>query len=326
MTSGREILICPGCRTWSAERIDVRTLERVGEVLACACGRRYPVVDGVPIVIPAEQLRAELAMVERDLDPDVAALLAVGGPDDAPYPRLLEHLSIYLDAQWGDRAAPPVEFGLAALVERLAALPDVELAVELGCSVGRGLAELARHADLVVGLDLQLAAVRRARRLLGGERLSYARRLAGRHYGPATIDPRASVPGEALAPDRVMLVCADALDPPLVPRMFDRVVALNLLDSVVHPRQLLAVLDGLCAVGGELILTCPYAWQSSVMAETERIGGPDPATDVAALVERGLDSRFEILEQAELPWRLRRDARSDLLYRVHYLRARKLGT
>src|SRR6185295_5373088 len=113
-------LICPGCRTVSpdGERIDLRTLEAAGDVLRCECGRRYPIIDGVPILLadPATFLAREaVAVVERDLAPEVAALLAAGGPDDAPYPKLLEHLSIYLDAEWGDRAEPAVGSGIAAI-------------------------------------------------------------------------------------------------------------------------------------------------------------------------------------------------------------------
>ncbi|MBE7453209.1 MAG: hypothetical protein HS111_31375 [Kofleriaceae bacterium] len=67
------VLVCPACRTRTAERIDLRTLEPVapgGELLACACGRRYPVVDGVPIVCadPAGFLR-DPVVLERDPRP-----------------------------------------------------------------------------------------------------------------------------------------------------------------------------------------------------------------------------------------------------------------
>ncbi|HEX8111681.1 MAG TPA: hypothetical protein VF516_28315, partial [Kofleriaceae bacterium] len=150
------VLVCPGCRTRTADRLDLRTLEPRGDVLICACGRRYPVVDGVPIVMadPSAYLRAEAAtVVERDLSAEVVELLIAGGPDDAPYPRLVEHLSIYLDAHWGDRAEPPPDgpgepvtggFGLRAVAARIAerAGHRVELAVELGCSTGRIVAEL----------------------------------------------------------------------------------------------------------------------------------------------------------------------------------------
>jgi len=320
-------VVCPGCRTHTDDRIDVRTLERAGDFLACECGRCYPIVDGVPIVMadPSAYLRREIAtVVERDLPPEVAAALVDGGPDDAPYARLLEHLSIYLDSQWGDRAEPPPDgpgagFGALAIVDRLAALAHVEHAVELGCSVGRVVGELARRTDHVVGIDLNFGAVRRARRLLDGERLAYNRRVVGRRYVTAHV-----AAGDRAA--RSTLICGDVLDPPLVPQQFERVVALNMLDSVANPRQLLAVMDGLCARSGELILSSPYTWQSTVMDDHERIGGADPAAEIAAILRdgTGLSSRYQIEDEAELPWTLRRDARSALTYRIHYVRARKV--
>ncbi len=335
------VLVCPGCRTRTADRIDLRTLEPRGDVLICACGRRYPVVAGVPIVMadPSGYLRAEAAtVVERDLPAEVVELLIAGGPDDAPYPRLVEHLSIYLDAHWGDRAEPPPDgpggtvdggFGLRALAAKIAerAGHRVELAVELGCSTGRIVAELAAGAHRVCGLDLSFGAVRRARRLLDGERVEYARRVVGRRYAAAQV----AAGDRAVPADRRLLVCGDALDPPLVPGVFGRVVALNLLDSVASPRQLLAVLDGLCQPGGEIIVSSPYAWQSSVMAEHERLGwgapgAADPAAELTALLRAGtgLAARYEIEDETELPWTLRRDARSLASYSIHYVRARKM--
>jgi SAM-dependent methyltransferase/uncharacterized protein YbaR (Trm112 family) len=326
------VLVCPGCRTRTADRIDVRTLSPSGDLLVCECGRRYPVIDGVPLVLaePAAYLRAEPAtIVERDLAPDVVALLVAEGPDDAPYPRLVEHLSIYLDAHWGDRAEPPPDgpgagFGMRAIVDKIAerAAHRVGLAVELGCSTGRIIAELAAGADHVAGIELSFGAIRRARRLLDGERVAYPRRMIGRRYLAAST----AAGDRAVPAARRMLVCGDALDPPLVPGMFDRVVALNLLDSVPHPRQLLSVIDGLCRPGGEVILSSPYTWQSAVMADAERLGGLDPARDLAAIFRGGvgLGARYEIEEEAELPWALRRDARSAASYAIHYLRARKM--
>ena len=306
-------LVCLACRARTARGRELHSLSPAGDALVCdnaACGRRYPIIDGVPVIAP--DVEAHLSRWGAEL---------VDGEPEA----LAEHLSIYLDAGWGDCATPPPDgpgrpFGMEALAAKIAerAAAPVDRAVELGCGVGRGVYELCNGAATVVGVDAQRAALTRAQRLLDGERLTYQRRVVGRHYEPAQIDPPA-------ARGACAFVCADAMDPPLVPESFDRVVALNVLDAVPSPPQLVAVADGLCAPGGELILASPYAWQSGIVADEHRFGGADPAGALRRqLVDGdGLEARYVIEDEAEVPWSLRRDARSAVVYSVHWLRARK---
>jgi SAM-dependent methyltransferase len=270
-----DLLVCLACRSVSEGRIDLRTLERAGDEMVCACGQRYPVIDGVPVILPEAPATDE------------------GDP-------VREHLSIYIDSHWVTRGP---------LFERVAALPPVGATVELGSSAGGVLAVLP--GDRVIGIELGLAAARRARRLLDGEDVAYERRIIGRHYEPAVARGRRRA---------AMIACADALDPPLVPGAFDRVVALNVLDSVTAPRQLLAVIDALARPGGEIVLACPYQW----IAEDPPFGA-DPARELVAFLRAGASLRaaYEVLEDDELSWELRRDARCRLGYRIHYVRARK---
>ena len=106
-------LVCLGCRTRTARGRELHTLARAGDELVCenaACARRYPIVDGFPVVAA-----------------DAAAHLERWGQElvDGEPETLAEHLSIYLDAHWGDRATPPPDdptgglggFGMAAIAE-----------------------------------------------------------------------------------------------------------------------------------------------------------------------------------------------------------------
>src|SRR5262249_3225122 len=130
--------------------------------------------------------------------PQSLAALGAEGPDGTPLPHMLDQLSTYLET-WRD--------GFDALAAKLRERPRVGLALELGCGTGRALFELAQRAEAVVGLDRSGSLLRAARRLLHGEELHYARRLAGRNYESASL----RAPARA---GNVGLVCADALDPP----------------------------------------------------------------------------------------------------------------
>jgi len=297
--------------------------ELVEGVLRCTgCARRFAVVDGIPVLLRDPTEAHALGLLAQPVAAEVAAALAEAGPDDAPLPHALSQLGSYLDSQWGDRSDPPPDgpsppFGYAALARKLRDVSSVRvpLCLELGCGVGRGLAVLARGAELVVGVDKSPWALRLARRLLRGEELRFPRRAAGRSYFPATL--RAGPDTAAGA----QLVCADAVAPPFPQGIFHRTVALNLLDSVRSPRELLHHLDQLTAAGGEIVLASPYAWRSGIADETERLGGEDPAAALRAEVSQ---LGWTVVEDDEqVPWTLRRDSRSASLYAVHWLRARK---
>ena len=291
-------------------------------ILVCTgCARRFPVVEGIPVLLREMGDAHLLGLLGQPIDPEVAAVLAEPGPDDAPLPHALAQLGSYLDSQWGDRSDPPPRgpspsWGFEALARKLRDLASarVPLCLELGCGVGRGLSALARGAEVLVGVDKSPWALRLARRILRGEEVRYPRRVAGRTYLPATVRAQQDeAPG-------AQLICADAVAPPFPPGIFHRVVALNLLDSVRSPRELLHHLDQLAAPGADIAVASPYSWRSGITEETERLGGSDPA---AALRSEATQLGWSVVDEAEVPWSLRHDSRSATLYSVHWLHSRK---
>jgi hypothetical protein len=97
------------------------------------------------------------------------------------------------------------------------------------------------------------------------------------------------------------------------------VAALNLLDAVHAPDTLLTVARALTRPGGELLLASPYAWQSGHVGEGHRLGTHDPGAEV---VRRLTAAGCAVEDEADVDWTLRRDDRSTVAYRTHWLRFR----
>lgn len=298
------VLICPACRKQTERGLELFTVEPAGPgALRCqGCARTYPLIDGIPVLLRDLSRADHFGLLAALGPPEALAALGAAGPDETALPHMLDQLSTYLQT-W--------QHGFDELAARLRALERVGSALELGCGTGRALFELSRTAASVVGLDRSGSLLRAAGRLLRGEALPFARRMAGRNYAPASVRAPA-------AAANVELVCGDALEPPFAPGAFDRVVALNLLDNVSSPRALLEQMSQLAA--RELVLCSPFAWRDGIVDEPERLPGADPA---AALRKAVVELGWKIEDQADLPWSLRRDARSVTTWQVHWLRARR---
>ncbi len=287
-------------------------------ILVCVgCGVRYPIVDGVPVVVAHLTALAAHEPLGFCGEPpaELWALLAAAGPDDAPWARAAEQLAVWMDAHWAPSSSEtdPLGSSMEPLLQKVRerAAHRVATALDVGASVGRIAYELATTAELTVALELHLGAARRARRILAGERVAWLARGLGRAFTPQLLDGGFARPS-------VLTICADALDPPFAPASFDRLVAFNVLDSVRSPGRLLDVLDGLCRPGGELLICAPWAWQSHIVDESERWTKPREE------LHKRLGARgYTVEDEAQLPWRLRRDAQSATTYLVDYVRAKK---
>lgn len=276
----------------------------------------------------------------------------VSTPDGVPL--LLADPAAYLARVGGDAAAPldAVSYeGLCVLSRYLPLLeaPDApmrvavrdllrrhaparaRLGVEAACSVGPDLASLRAVCDAVIAFDGHVVAARAARAWVAGEAIPRLTRVEGRSFlrGP-------HVHGEELG--GVTIVVGDALDPPLHAEAADVVVALNLLDIVAEPLNLIGQLDAILAPGGLLVLASPFCWNDGLTAPEQQLGGGTieafatmgTADGVKALLTGATPLlphlRFAILEEREAEWTLRDHARATFTYTSWIVAARKAPT
>jgi len=188
-----------------------------------------------------------------------------------------------------------------------ARLPSKARALDLGCAVGRGAFELARHCSEVIGIDFSQQFVELANHL----RQRGSLRFKSFEEGELTQARRAVVPPE-IDRRRVQFEVGDATRSRPDLGEFDVVLAANLLDRLDAPLKCLERMPGLLRPGGQLILTSPYTWLASYTPRENWLGGfarggrPVKTFDT---LRRILSSHFELARRLDLPFLLREHAR-----------------
>jgi SAM-dependent methyltransferase len=340
-------LVCPRCRRVGpdgvvAHPLDVNDVwaEEQGFALAgflsCtnhACGFEYPIVCGVPCVVRGfeawwaqEGLRHAAEGCPghewtRFGMGSVVAADAAGRPD---------YWQSFLDSHYGAFADPsPSEDTWAdttafwsAVIHAAGRGGHGGVALDIGSSVGRHTFELAGLYDFAVGIDTKFEALAAAAAFQRSGHVNYERRThaSGSENVSTSFEPAANV----------LFVLADALDPPFRAGAFAFTAALNLVDTIPHPRVLLGQMDALLAGGGRMVLTSPYAWREDVVERAEWLedASTDPADALRAILTGDADDALRLSyeiqgEVPELPWPLRIQRRYWSFYKVHLIQARK---
>jgi SAM-dependent methyltransferase/uncharacterized protein YbaR (Trm112 family) len=348
---------CPSCAAAGAAR-HVLELAHVGAerdddvqagILVCpnpACRHEYPIIDGIPIIVPnLGPLLAERGvelLLRENLDPALESLIGDAIGPGTWFDALRQTVSTYVWDGWADldpqeapSAGPRPGAARRCLVrlEELAGNDAATRVLDLGCGAGRTSFELAARypGALVLGIDIGLALLRLARGAAGGH-VAYARRRIGLVY-----DRR----GFAVAPEgagRVDFWALDALALPFSGGTADLVAALNLLDCVASPQRLLAGMAELLRPGGRLLLATPYDWAAHATPPAAWIGGHSQrAADAGAaepflraLLREGAHAQsiagLRLLgEETDWPWQTRLHDRSAVQYASHLLALRKHG-
>ena len=344
--------ICPRCATAGAGSHPLRIAAIFAEaaddirqgILHCsnpACELEFPILDGIPVILPDP--RAALAergvewLLREDLDPALESMLGDAIGPASWFDTLRQTVSTYSWDGWADldpdeiTAEGAPEPGAARrCLARLGALAGAETAnrvLDLGCGVGRtSFALAARHPGaLVLGLDVQPSLLRQARRALGG-RIAYPRRRIGVVYDQRSFP--VAMPGA----ERVDFWAADAQALPFARGVADLAVALNLLDCVPEPRRLLASMADAVAPGGRLWLACPYDWSTRATPMETWIGGHSQRAAHRGAAEpflrdlltagahpQSVPGLSVLAEAADFPWQTRLHERASVSYRSHLL-------
>lgn len=318
-------------------------------VLSCSdpeCQLEYPIIDGIPILLP--NTRAYIAdnlphLVERDdLSEVLESILGDCAGPDTLYNSTRQHLSTYswdgygdLDPGESETADSKTEIRPGA-VKRcldkgldLLGKPFHGPVIDMGCSVGRSTFELAGHCDTpVLGIDVNFSMLRLAQRVLQQGVVRYPQRRIGVVY-----DRKEFEVGFKNAAQVDFWAC-DAQAMPFAANSFGLAVGLQVLDAVASPCDLLGSISKLMQVGGSVILATPYDWSYQVTAIESWVGGHSQRGPNRGAAEpmlrtlltagahpqsvKGLRLCKELMD---VPWHTRIQDRSTMSYSVHLVTA-----
>ena len=309
-------------------------------VLHCSetdCQQEFPIIDGIPILV--SDVRAYLAAnlmsitARSDLSPTSQSILGDACGPDSQYDTTRQHLSIYGWDAYGefDDDAQTGSPGSIARCLRVGIELSGDLQgpiIDLGCSVGRSTFELAAETDdLVLGIDLNFGMLRLAHRVLTDGMAIFPRRRIGVVYDARRVQTPFDKNGT-----RVDFWACDALALPFRPESFNSAVALNLLDCLQTPHELLHTLDRLLKPRGQAIISSPYDWSTAATPMETWIGGHSQRGPLEGNAENLLQALLTpgahpqsvrhlaiTAQQTNVPWQTRLHARSTMQYQTHVL-------
>ena len=220
-------------------------------------------------------------------------------------------------AHFGDWAGGEEQIA-GILAAGLEVVGEVEGPVmDLGTSVGRGAFEMAALGLTVLGGDLNFSMLQMAQVLMLEGKATYPRRRVGIVYDPIEV-VRPDIPC-----DRLDFWAVDCLALPFAEARFRTVTALNLVDCVAAPAQMLTEAKRVMSSGGKALLTTPYDWAASATEVAHWIGGHSQRGPLNGASEPALIAVMEALgftllaEATGVPWRLRMHARAVMHYDLH---------
>jgi SAM-dependent methyltransferase/uncharacterized protein YbaR (Trm112 family) len=161
------------------------------------------------------------------------------------------------------------------------------IGLDIGCSFGSSTFELAKRLPFVFGVDLSFSFILEARKIIHGKMVK-----------------------------NVEFIVSDAINLPFESRFFQSVVALNLVDRV-DPHKLMDSINSCIKDNGKLILIDPYHFVN------ENSNDHFDSIQIRKIVER-LGYLINSNE-SYIPWIVKMNERSYLFYFVDFIVANRIG-
>lgn len=317
---------------------DDQILEGILQCDNLDCQFEYPILDGVPLLVP--NLREYLAsathwiMQRDDLNPLTVSLLRDGGGQEGYLHQMHQQLSSYGWCHYGDLDPENSDPAAGSTRQLWSAAVDLNAAsgpsIDIGCSLGRTTLETAQATSTItLGVDFNFAAVRQAANVLTGGRISFPLRRIGIAYQQREL--KVDFANRKLVD---FWVC-DAHDLPLADATFAQAISLNTLDSVHAPVTLLQSIARIVRPGGRITIALPFDWSSHVTPIEGWLGGHSQRASheargdeilrrIFAAQSPGLERLKIHREQDDLEWVVRNHDRSKTVYRVYSVELEKL--
>jgi SAM-dependent methyltransferase len=305
---------------------------------ASDCLAEYPILDGIPVILAEarEFIQRHHASFARreDLSPALdTMLLECAGPGSLDASNW-QHLSGAMWDHYGDLddELAAADFRPGAIVGLVEAAQERDgigsgLAIDVGAGVGRSTFEIAaRTGELVLGLDLHVASLRAAQRVMRTSRVSYDLRRAGVLYERRGFD--VSLPGMK----RTDFWLMDGAEMTIEAKV-GTVAGFNVLDCVASPRALLQKMADALALDGRLTVCTPFDWSGAATPIEQWLGGHSPRGThggrceeiLVAMLRReheaGVSGLRVLHDERALEWQVRLHSRAIMRYVVQMVTA-----
>lgn len=345
--------VCPVCRLNGLEgRLALTTIEAEAQddvesgILSCGlCGSEYPILDGMPIIVPEVRRFVQdnlfYLLARNDLTPAVESLLGDAAGPGSGLESIRQHVSSYAWDHWGDQDPEPfgpvpggglpgaVSRNLAEAFDKLGDdLPEGPV-LDIGCAAGRTVTDAAERLGRdVLGIDLSVSLARCGRQAVVGGRVNYGLRRVGLVY-----DRRSYALAHGAEKRGDVWLC-DALALPFSAGTFALAIGMNVVDCMRDPRAGLIEISRVLADEGRAVLSIPFDWAGQVTPVEAWLGGHSQRSGHAGSPEAILDlllsegplaagSLRRAGSVAEVPWHVRLHDRSCMYYSAYLVVARK---